>query len=234
MKVAKQSVQKTTPAAALNYTRWLAFHSFTYSFNICFFLKENCKLNVQDSFCQYLEGGKGLQQRKFEGGGRAYVQSFKKRDKLDEVEQPLVLAICTPLMARAHSMIQQAGELIYCDSTASLDRFSCPTFIISTCSAAGGIPLGVVITSGEDENSISEAINFLKTVLPHGAFYGKGSNGPSMCITDDCTAERTAIKNNWPNIEMYLCIFHYLQAGGHGYGTASKEFKKLTGQLLSN
>lgn len=148
-------------------------------------------------------------------GGRAYIQRYGRKESTwenREAEQPLVLAICTPLMARAHHMIQQSGELIYCDSTASLDRYNCPTFIISTSSSAGGIPLGVVVTSGEDESTITEAINFLKMVLPKGAFCGRGLNGPKMCITDDCTAERTAIKNNWPDIELYLCIFHYLQS----------------------
>ena len=148
-------------------------------------------------------------------GGRAYIQRYGKKESTWEkkgTEQPLVLAVCTPLMARSHAMIQQAGELVYCDATASLDRYNCPTFIVSTCSSAGGIPLGVVITSGEDENTITEAINFLKAVLPKDAFYGRGTSGPEKCITDDCTAERAAIKNNWPNTELYLCIFHYLQS----------------------
>ena len=78
-------------------------------------------------------------------------------------DQPLVLAICTPLMARAHKLVRQAGELVYCDSTSSLDRYNCPTFVMSTCTSAGGIPLGVVITSGESEEVITEAMTFLKT-----------------------------------------------------------------------
>lgn len=77
-------------------------------------------------------------------------------------DQPLVLAICTPLMARAHKLIRQSGEMMYCDSTASLDRHNCPIFIISTCSSAGGLPLGVVITSGESEGVLTEAFSNLK------------------------------------------------------------------------
>ena len=148
--------------------------------------------------------------------GRAYLQRYKNKrtEKTWDGEiksQPLVLAVCTPLMARAHQLIKQAGEVVYCDSTSSLDRYNCPTFILSTCSSAGGIPLGVVITSGESEDVITEATTFLKGVLPPDAFYGRRSAGPDVCITDDCTAERAALHNTWPKMELLLCIFHYLQ-----------------------
>ena len=151
------------------------------------------------------EGGQALVQR--------YVSTHEKETTwFSEGGQPLVLAICTPIMARAHQMLRQAGELVYVDSTSSLDRYNCPTFMISTCTPAGGLPLGVVITSGEDEASITEAFNFLKSILPQNAFYGRGENGPEMCITDDCTAERSAIHNTWSETKLFLCIFHYLQS----------------------
>ena len=62
-------------------------------------------------------------------GGRALLQRYDKEhsestwDTTVDIctEQPLVLAICTPLMSRAHDLLRQAGELVYCDSTASLD-----------------------------------------------------------------------------------------------------------------
>ena len=138
-------------------------------------------------------------------GGRAFLQKYDKEhtestwenNATTSTEQPLVLAICTPLMSRAHDLLRQSGELVYCDSTASLDRSNCPTFIISTSSSAGGIPLGIVITSGESEAVLTEAFSLLKTVLPQRAFYGQGHRGPQVCITDDCDAERGALKNNW-------------------------------------
>ena len=152
-----------------------------------------------------------------EEGGRAFIQRYEKQSVQTTPEkttsdQPLVLAICTPLMARAHRLVRQAGELVYCDSTSSLDRYNCPTFVMSTCTSAGGIPLGVVITSGESEDVITEAMTFLKTVLLTNAFYGKGANGPEICITDDSDAERAALRNVWPDTTFLLCIFHHLQS----------------------
>ena len=150
-------------------------------------------------------------------GGRAFMQRYTYQPdggilgNLDGTEQPLVVAVCTPLMARAHRLVRQAGELVYCDSTSSLDRYNSPTFIMSTCTAAGGIPLGVVITSGESEETITEAFSYLRMVLPPDAFYGRGIKGPENCITDDCSAERNALRSTWPDMSLLLCIFHYLQ-----------------------
>ena len=144
--------------------------------------------------------------------GEAFLQQYEHKPIQGKAaSQPLVLAICTPLMSCAHQLVKQAGELVYCDSTSSLDRYNCPTFIMSTCTSAGGIPLGVVITSGESEEVITEAVTFLKAILPTNAFYGRGAQGPEVCITDDCDAERAALKNTWPGTALLLCIFHYLQ-----------------------
>ena len=115
-----------------------------------------------------------------EFGGHALLQRYDKGhsenvwEKKANIctEQPLVLAICTPLMSRAHNLLRQSGELVYCDSTASLDRFNCPIFIVSTSSSAGGVPLGIVITSGESEAVLTEAFSLLKKILPEKAFYG--------------------------------------------------------------
>ena len=95
-------------------------------------------------------------------GGYAYLQRYNISNASVKCLQPLVLAVCTPLMARVHKLIRQACELTYCDSTASLDRYNCPTFILSTSCSADGFPLGVVITSGENEPTITEALTFMK------------------------------------------------------------------------
>ena len=41
-------------------------------------------------------------------------------------EQPLILAVCTPLMARVHTHIQQTKELVFIDSSASFEDFNNP------------------------------------------------------------------------------------------------------------
>ena len=82
-------------------------------------------------------------------------------------------------------------------------------FVISTSSAAGGLPLGVVVTSGESTSIIHFAMTHLKSLFPECSFYSKGS--PDNIITDDSQAERSGLKKTWPNASLYLCVFHFLQ-----------------------
>ena len=51
-------------------------------------------------------------------------------------------------------------------------------FVISTSSAAGGLSLRVVITSGESANIVYRAMTILTALFPEEAFYGQGS--PAM------------------------------------------------------
>ena len=99
--------------------------------------------------------------------------------------------------------------------------YNCPTFIMSTCTSAGGIPLGIVITSGESEEVITEAITFVKAVLPTNAFYGRGPQGPEVCITDDSDAERGALRNTSQAQHCCYVSFTTCNAGGPGSGMLS-------------
>ena len=100
----------------------------------------------------------------------------------------MILAVCTPLMRRVHENIQQAGEMTFCDATSSLDRFNTSLFILSTSHPASGLPLGVIITSDEQEETISQRLELLKEVLPKHSFYGRGvERGPGITMTDVST-----------------------------------------------
>ena len=154
-------------------------------------------------------------------GGKAYIQKYVKNkedwDRNPDINghsnQPLVLAICTPLMSRAHKFIQQSSELVFCDSTASLDQFNCPTFVLSTSSPCGAIPLGITITCNETTAVITEAFKKLQGILPKHAFYGNNPTvGPEVCITDDSRVERESLNTVWPHTRLLICVFHYLQA----------------------
>ena len=39
-------------------------------------------------------------------------------------ETPMSVVICTPLMARVHEHVPQAGEMMYVDSSSSMDRYN--------------------------------------------------------------------------------------------------------------
>ena len=77
----------------------------------------------------------------------------------------------------------------------------------------------MVITSGESEETLVEAFTYLKAVLPPEAFFGRGESGPELFLTDDCAAERAALKAVWPSCYAFFTICKH---GGVGFGRKSK------------
>ena len=73
--------------------------------------------------------------------------------------QPMIVTICTPMMARAHQNLPQAAEVMYCDSTSCLDRFNTSVFLFSTNHAGGSIPVGIALTSDEKESTLCSALS---------------------------------------------------------------------------
>ena len=111
--------------------------------------------------------------------------------------------------------------MVLMDATSNLERYDTKLFHLICPSAVGGLPLGNIITSKEDEETIYAALTPFKSILPKDAFFGRGPNaGPKIIMTDDSDAERNAVKKLWPTVELLLCIFHLLQAFWRGLWSA--------------
>ena len=150
------------------------------------------------------------------------------------------VAICDKLNKRCHENLPQAGDLILVDATSNLNRQDTKLFHIMTPSAVGALPLGTMLTSREDEETLKFAFDLYKSLLSEKSFYGRGPDvGPKLVLTDDSESERNALKYAWPSIQLLLCLFHVLQAVWgwlwKGYHNISKDhrpfllnaFKKL-------
>ena len=98
------------------------------------------------------------------------------------------------------------------DATSNLDRQDTKLFHIICPSPAGGLPLGTVITSREDEVTVKAGFDLYKSLLPARAFFGRGEEGPKIAMTDDSQAEQNALSATWPEMVLLLCIFHLSQA----------------------
>ena len=86
-------------------------------------------------------------------------------------------------MARAHGNVQQAKEMIFCDATSSLDRLNTSVFILSTATPTSGIPLGVIVTSDEQEATLQQGLLLLKEIMPSDALYSRGvCKGPQIIM----------------------------------------------------
>ena len=165
------------------------------------------------------EGGKALLQWYDAGADDEELESDtedleppRKKKKKDMDTTPLILALCSPLMSRAHQFVQQSGDIVFCDATSSLDRYNTSLFLLSTTTPAGAVPLGAILTSDEKETTIEQGMKMLKSILPQNAFFGEGSErGPSVIMTDDSSPERDALSKVWPSVLLLLCTLHFLQ-----------------------
>lgn len=127
---------------------------------------------------------------------------------VDFCEDPFAVVIVTPIMKRAHNL-KSSSEIVFVDSTSSCDPDNHSiTFMLCSCSA-GAVPIAVIITKGQTEESYVKGFQLVNRVLEN-AFYGKGS--PEIFMTDDSDAEIKALKNVWPTSRNLLCIFHVAQA----------------------
>ena len=80
-----------------------------------------------------------------------------------------------------------------------------------THSVVGALPLGIILTSNEQTETLVDAFSLFKDNLPDYAFCGSGDKGPEVMMTDNCDELHDAVKQTWPDIKMVLCIFHILQ-----------------------
>ena len=113
------------------------------------------------------------------------------------------LVIQTPLMSRVNSEIAEAKDCLFIDSTASVDLINTSLTIMATSSSVGVLPVCIAIHSNQREACYTSVFRIAQQQFNVSA---------KAFITDDCDAERNAIKNVWPDGELVLCIFHILQA----------------------
>lgn len=139
-------------------------------------------------------------------------QKKKKKDQKEKQVSPMILALCTPIMRRAHLHVQQSRDIVFLDATSSFDRQNTSIFLLSTVMSAGAVPLGVIVTSDEQEETITREMEHLMTILPEKAFFGEGSQlGPSNVLIDDSATECNAITSVWQSATPLLRTFHFLQ-----------------------
>ena len=86
-------------------------------------------------------------------------------------------------------------------------------FVLSTAHPAGGLRLGVLITSDEKETTIKNGLEKLIQTLPSHAFYGNGpKEGLTLVMTDYSSAEK-----HGPIPSNFFVCFTFFKEDGHGY-----------------
>ncbi|XP_025087192.1 uncharacterized protein LOC112559914 isoform X2 [Pomacea canaliculata] len=145
------------------------------------------------------------------------IENYNNEQKLkcasmELIKDKTVIAVYTPLMRRISEKHRASGELVFIDSTGGVDRYNCRVFLLLTHSAAGGLPLGCIITTSESTDALELGFDLYKRLLSKDSFNGRGERGPVVILTDDCEMERKALKTVFPESILILCVFHILQA----------------------
>ena len=73
------------------------------------------------------------------------------------------VALVTPFMKRVHAL-REAGEVVFVDATASVDRLNTAVVPLLCSSPAGALPLGVVFASSQDEAHLTTG-NFIESIF---------------------------------------------------------------------
>lgn len=127
-------------------------------------------------------------------------------------DNQVVIALCSPFMRRVHRVVKHSAEMVFCDASGNMDRSHCRVFLLLTHSCIGGLPLGVLITTNEGQDTIQAGLKLLVKMVGSDGFFGRGHLGPNVIMTDDCKAERSALQEVFPSTTLLLCVFHVLQA----------------------
>ena len=88
------------------------------------------------------------------------------------------MAAVTGLMERAHAL-PEAGKGVFIDASGNMDRHGLRVFLLMTWSYAGGLPLGVMVTSSEAETTVAKGLAMLKGIFPEGMYSTEQS---ALCI----------------------------------------------------
>jgi hypothetical protein len=119
-------------------------------------------------------------------------------------------AIITPLMRRNHQLNPNAGGACVIDSSVrpEKDKDLISLHIIFCDSEGGGLPLGLLIASTEEDNVLQEACSLYKSMLDTSMHFRRGQDGPKSFLTDDCPALRDSLAAVFPMAEVLLSVVH--------------------------
>ena len=124
----------------------------------------------------------------------------------------VIVAVVDVFMHRVHRLVPQSGQIMFVDGTGSLDRCNHQLVKFLTESPAGNLPLGFLILSKINSETIYQGIEDMKVLLPDDAFHRRGKDlGPQVIMTDDDNAEINALKRAWPMAIFIQCQWHILQ-----------------------
>lgn len=125
-------------------------------------------------------------------------------------DSDFVVVAMTLLMRRA-SHLPNAAEMILVNYEPEVSRFNLHVYLIFTACSAGGIPIGVIVTSSNSDSVLSAGFRLYCRVLDERSFEGRSA--PKIIMTDNCLGLKPALENVFPTSYIFLSIFQILESG---------------------
>lgn len=139
------------------------------------------------------------------------INASKGKAAIKEVGEHTVVALCTALMQRSHSL-KASGEIVFVDSSRRIEACQCYVYILMTYSCTEGLPLGVIITTSDAEDVLTASFELLAEILPEKAFGQFGRQGPEVFLTANDEAQQNSLKVVYPDAAVMLCSYSMSQA----------------------
>ena len=92
------------------------------------------------------------------------------------------------------TQVAQSKDLVFLDSSSNMEEYNLHVFIMVTHSVCGALPLVIIVTSDEKEQTLVDALQLYKSSMPDFGFYGASLSGPRVFMTDNCYELREALK----------------------------------------
>lgn len=119
------------------------------------------------------------------------------------------IVLATPLMLRTLTKDPTQSEIIFCESTSKLDDFDYHIFLLLVDSCCGGLPVGVIIASSDDDYVLTCGFKLYKSLFLKEDDLREG---PRLIMTDSRIAVRDSFSSAFPNAVVLVCAFNVLQA----------------------
>ncbi|GAB6023254.1 hypothetical protein CHUAL_014212 [Chamberlinius hualienensis] len=140
-------------------------------------------------------------------------------------EKDVIVAICSPLMKRCHSL-STAAEVVYVDSSGNTEKFNCKVYVLLINSCTGGLPIGVIISTSEKETVLASALQlYLELLSAENCFGGRGKVEPEIFLTEDLASVQNSISYCFPESKLFLSHYHLLQGAWKWIWDANNEIK---------
>lgn len=124
-------------------------------------------------------------------------------------------------MKRVHARLKESSEAVFVESS---ENCGCKQhlFLLLARSSVGALPLGVMITTSKNQDSLLAAVQLILTVFPPERFHCH-PEGPKMLMTNDCAALRQVLREVFPNATVLYSVHHLLQAMFRWLWTSSNQ-----------